>query len=270
LTTAFVHNYPMRLPPSYTGLVAGYGPPFVALLMADRVCALPIAAGIAIHFAYLILATRRSHFEYHRRIDLEHELRTQRDLFEHRSRIDALTGLGNRREFNERLAECIEHARERRDPAALMLIIADIDHFKCVNDSHGHAVGDQCLVAFANKLKGAFHGPDELTFRLGGEEFGVLMDNYDARQAKERADAFRAELAAEAFAIDGCEVPVTVSIGVGEFKPDRYADADALYRAVDGALYGAKRDGRNRVAEAELSDRNGAGDVSAPADPAMN
>lgn len=249
LTTAFVHSYPMRLYPAYAGLLAGYGPPFVTLLAAGQAGSAPIAIGVAIHFAYLILAARRAHFEYQRRIDLEQELRAQRDLFAHRSRIDALTGLGNRGEFNEQLAQCIDQARDRSDPAALLLMIADIDHFKGVNDEHGHAVGDQCLIAFAGKLREAFNGPGESTFRLGGEEFGVLMSNFDARQARARADAFRAELAAHAFTIDGCAVPVTVSIGVGEFVSRQYADADALYRAVDGALYGAKRDGRNRVAQ---------------------
>lgn len=246
-TTAYVHSYPMRLRPAYAGLLAGYGPPFVALLIADRVGALPIAIGVFIHFAYLVLAARRAHFEYHRSIDLEQELRAQRDLFSRRSRVDALTGLGNRGEFSERFAQGIDHARARRDLLALMIV--DIDLFKAVNDEHGHAVGDECLVAIADRMCKAFASPDEFTARLGGEEFAVLMHNCGIDQALARAEAFRADLAAHALALAGCEVPITVSIGVGEFRSDEHANPDALYRAVDSALYRAKRDGRNRVAQ---------------------
>ncbi len=246
-TTAYVHSYPMRLQPAYWGLLAGYGPPFVALLIANRVGAVPIAIGVFIHFAYLILAARRAHFEYHRSIDLEQELRAQRDLFSRRSRIDALTGLGNRGEFNDRLAHTIEAARGGSE--AMSLLIVDIDHFKAVNDEHGHAVGDQCLIALAGRLRQSFVAPGQFIARLGGEEFAVLMDNCPLDVAVAQAEAFRAELSACALSIETCEMPITVSIGVGEFRPEAHPDADTLYRAVDGALYRAKRDGRNRVAE---------------------
>ncbi len=251
-TTAYVHSYPMRLRPAYAGLLAGYGPPFVALLIADRAGAAPIAIGVSIHFAYLILAARRAHFEYHRSIDLEQELRAQRDLFSRRSRIDALTSLGNRGEFNDRLAQSIEDARAGQ--SLLTLLIIDIGHFKAVNDEHGHAVGDECLIALADRLRQTFVLPGEFIARLGGEEFAVLMDRCVLADASARAEAFRAELAARALAIKGCDMPITVSIGVGEFHPKQHADADTLYRAVDGALYRAKRDGRNRIGQVHAID----------------
>ncbi len=249
VTTAYVHSYPMRTPYVYVGLLAGYGPPFVALLSANRVGAVPIAIGVAIHFAYLVLAARRANFEYHRSIDLEQELRAQRDLFSRRSRIDALTGLGNRGEFNDRLAQGLEDARASR--SSLALLIVDIDHFKSVNDGHGHAVGDQCLVALADRLRQSFVAPGQFIARLGGEEFAVLMEGCGIDTAQARAEAFRAELSARALAIEACDMPITVSIGAGEFLPELHPDADTLYRAVDGALYRAKRDGRNRVAQVE-------------------
>ena len=244
-TTAYVHNYPMRMLPAYAGLVAGYGPPFAALFFSHKPAALPIAIGVFIHFTYLVLQGRRFHFEYHRSLDLEHELRTQRDQFAMRSRRDALTGLGNRGEFNEQLARAVEDALAGSKP--LSLLIVDLDHFKAVNDERGHAAGDACLVAVAARLDAAFAGPGELTARIGGEEFAALLPGVPAADALARAEAFRALLAAAPLALDGEHVPVTVSVGVGCFEPVGHADAEALYRDVDAALYRAKREGRNRV-----------------------
>ena len=246
-TTAYVHSYPMRLVPAYAGLVAGYGPVFIALLASGRPGSIPIAIGVLIHFAYLVLAARRAHFEYHRRIDLELELRAQRDLFSRRSRVDALTGIANRGEFNERLTAGIAHARETGSPLSLMIV--DIDHFKDVNDERGHATGDECLVAIAGRMRASFPRPEELIARLGGEEFAVLIGACQAEEASARAEAFRAALEASPLSLDRASVPITVSIGVGEFLRDLHPNGDALYRAVDLALYRAKREGRNRVAE---------------------
>jgi len=246
-TTAYVHSYPMRRGPALAGLLAGYGPPWLALLLTHRPGAVAIAVGVSIHFAYLVLASRRAHFEYHRSIDLEQELRAQRDLFSRRSRIDGLTGLANRSEFNERLAETM--VQSERTGSALSLLILDLDHFKAVNDKHGHAVGDACLIAVAKRLRNGFPGPGEVTARLGGEEFAVILPGCDHAATGRRAQAFCSELAASVLALDGVDVRITVSIGLGIFQPGLHADADALYRAVDGALYRAKGDGRNRVSE---------------------
>jgi diguanylate cyclase len=244
-TTAYVHSYPMRLLPAFAGLFAGYAPPFVALLASDHRGTLAIAIGIAIHFAYLLLAARRSHFEYHRSIDLEHELRAQRDAFSRRSRTDPLTGLANRGEFAERLADAVAEARAHGTPQSLLII--DLDHFKAINDGRGHAAGDACLVAIAARLRQAFDGASMLPARLGGEEFGVLMTGSDLAVARARAELFRAELAAAPVICGDAAVAVTASIGVGHFEPEHHPDADALYRAVDAALYRAKHEGRNRV-----------------------
>jgi diguanylate cyclase (GGDEF)-like protein len=243
--TAFVHNYPMRLQPAAAGLVAGYATPGLAVALGDRPGGLPIAIGIGIHFAYLLLAARRAHYEYHRAIDLEQELRAQRDLFDRRSRSDGLTGLANRREFSERISAALVDARHRDVPLALLIL--DLDHFKAVNDERGHAVGDDCLVALGERLRTQFGGADALAARLGGEEFAVVLRGVSLDVARFRAEAFRRELEAYPLRVDGRAVPVTVSVGVGAFDRHAHADADALYRAVDGALYRAKHEGRNRV-----------------------
>lgn len=246
-TTAFVHSYPMRIWPALAGLVAGYVPPWVALVLSDRPGTVPIATGIGIHFLYLVLAARRAHYEYHRSIDLEHQLRAQRDAFSRRSRIDLLTGLSNRGEFGERLDAAVAAARATKSSLSLLLI--DLDHFKAINDERGHAVGDACLASVAARLRGVFDGETAVSGRLGGEEFGVLLPACDLAVARARAELFRVELASRPIACGDLEVPVTASIGVGAFDPEAHADPDALYRAVDAALYRAKHDGRNRVVQ---------------------
>ncbi|HVF33694.1 MAG TPA: GGDEF domain-containing protein [Candidatus Saccharimonadia bacterium] len=246
-TTAFVHSYPMRVWPALAGVAAGYAPPWVALLLSDRPGTVPIATGVAIHFAYLVLAARRAHYEYHRSIDLEHELRAQRDAFSRRSRIDLLTGLANRGEFGERLDAAVVAARASKSPLSLLLI--DLDHFKAINDERGHAIGDACLAAVAARLRGVFDAGTALSARLGGEEFGVLLPDCDIAVARARAELFRVELASRPIACGELDVPVTASIGVGAFDPEVHADPDAVYRAVDAALYRAKHDGRNRVVQ---------------------
>ena len=246
--TAYVHNYPMRIWPALAGLFAGYGPAWFALMLSDRDGAVPIATGVAIHSVYLVLAARRAHYEYHRSIDLEHELRAQRDLFSQRSRVDALTGLANRGEFAERLAAAIADARlGGRAPS---LLIIDLDHFKAINDERGHAAGDACLIEVAARLGAQFAGPGQLPARLGGEEFGVVLTDCDAAVAQARAELFRLELASRPILYGEIDIPVTASLGVGTFDDDTHADADALYREVDLALYRAKREGRNRIATA--------------------
>ncbi|HBD20854.1 MAG TPA: GGDEF domain-containing protein, partial [Arenimonas sp.] len=115
------------------------------------------------------------------------------------------------------------------------------------NDRHGHAVGDACLKAIADRLQRAFPPPRALLARLGGEEFGVLFDGPEA-EARQAAEAFRHALAIGLLDVEGQRLPVTVSIGVGGFDPVRHGDGDGLYRAVDAALYAAKADGRDRVA----------------------
>ncbi|HEX4852812.1 GGDEF domain-containing protein [Arenimonas sp.] len=204
-----------------------------------------LAVAMSFYALYLAGAVVRSHAEYRRRLRLDEALREQRDLYEHLSRTDSLTGLANRRHFTA----CLAHAAERalRGGAGFTLLILDIDHFKRVNDRHGHAVGDACLQALADRLHRAFPPPACLLARLGGEEFGVLIEGTHA-DGRALAESLRNDLAQHPLDCGpGARLPVTVSIGVGRFEPARHGDADGLYRAVDLALYSAKDQGRNRV-----------------------
>jgi diguanylate cyclase (GGDEF)-like protein len=163
------------------------------------------------------------------------------------SSTDALTGLANRRRFDEVWAE--EWQRAARNGLALALILIDVDHFKAYNDHHGHQAGDDCLRGVAAVLAREARRAGELVARYGGEEFVVVLPGIDAAEARDFAERLRA--AVEAEAIPHGHAPagpyVTLSMGVASSQPRHEADAEALLKDADVALYLAKRHGRNRV-----------------------
>ncbi|AKH42629.1 diguanylate cyclase (GGDEF)-like protein [Altererythrobacter atlanticus] len=157
------------------------------------------------------------------------------------ARRDPLTGLCNRRGFIETVTGMTQRSAGRRKPVALLLI--DLDHFKQVNDRHGHDAGDRVLTCVAEILL-TWEGPDCAVARLGGEEFAMLVSGLKGDALINFADHVRTEIAAYEFGplLDGAKV--TASIGVAE-RPD--ADFHSLYRLADKALYAAKHNGRDRV-----------------------
>lgn len=165
----------------------------------------------------------------------------------HTAERDALTGSHNRRSIDHWLAR--QFARKESGPISLLFV--DIDHFKSVNDVHGHACGDHCLRTVAAALRSAL-GTQDLLGRYGGEEFIVLLP--DAHLARARATAERLRLAVEALEIDwqGAKHRITVSIGVAARAAADQSPAAFMDRA-DSALYEAKRSGRNRVAVSRSS-----------------
>ena len=249
--TAFAHNFPMRLRHAFAAVLLLYLPTLAAMILSGA--RFELIGVSALYLLYVSLALRRSHAEYLQRLDLEDELRQQRDLFQQQSRRDGLTGLANRRRFSSALEEWSAQARTQGAP--LSLLILDLDHFKAINDQHGHARGDACLRAFADRLQVAFAAESELVARLGGEEFGVLLRRTSLQQAFARAEAFRAGLAADPLdAGEGIGLALRVSIGVAAFEPALHHDADALYHAADTALYEAKASGRNAVRQVAAID----------------
>lgn len=249
--TAFAHNFPMRLRHAFAAVLLLYLPTLAAMILSGA--RFELIGVSALYLLYVSLALRRSHAEYLQRLDLEDELRQQRDLFQQQSRRDGLTGLANRRRFSSALEEWSAQARTQGAP--LSLLILDLDHFKAINDQHGHARGDACLRAFADRLQVAFAAESELVARLGGEEFGVLLRRTSLQQAFARAEAFRAGLAADPLDTgEGIGLALRVSIGVAAFEPALHHDADALYHAADTALYEAKASGRNAVRQVAAID----------------
>ena len=156
---------------------------------------------------------------------------------------DGLTGLHNRRYLDSHLDTLFERASSRHRP--LSILIADIDHFKRVNDTHGHDAGDAVLKEFARRLRQNVRGID-LACRYGGEEFVIAMPDTDGETALVVAERVRAHIAGREFEITGAKLSLTTSIGVTSL---RYVgdSVEALMKRADVALYDAKRGGRDRV-----------------------
>jgi len=157
------------------------------------------------------------------------------------SLTDGLTGVGNRRAFDQRLAGAFEHARRYERPLSLVLI--DVDHFKAINDRHGHDVGDAVLQSVASSVASGTRQTDFVA-RVGGEEFAILLPETALFESIQFAEKIRAGIAAAAPVIDE---RVTVSIGVANSPHSPFATTMDLFRAADQALYRAKSNGRNCV-----------------------
>jgi diguanylate cyclase (GGDEF)-like protein len=182
--------------------------------------------------------------ELQRRIDAATaELKAQKRDAELEARIDPLTGLGNRRAFMER-GEA-EVLRANRYGSALAMVMLDLDHFKQVNDVHGHDAGDRVLVALAELLRGMMREVDFVA-RLGGEEFAILMPDTGAEEAVRAAARIRQKVEMLAVDAPGASIRCTASFGVTEFVPGDTVIQDLFVRA-DRLLYKAKQGGRNRV-----------------------
>jgi diguanylate cyclase (GGDEF)-like protein len=173
------------------------------------------------------------------------ELQGKGELLERQSREDALTGVANRRHFDERLAA--EIARAERYGHPLCLLLVDLDHFKRVNDSAGHAAGDAVLVRAAREMAGHARATDFLA-RIGGEEFALLLPEQDAPGAAVVAEHLRAALAALDYGGIWPGLRVTASVGIASLRGNE--GRDALLRRADAALYAAKNAGRDRVVAA--------------------
>ncbi|KJK08070.1 MULTISPECIES: diguanylate cyclase [Pseudomonas] len=157
---------------------------------------------------------------------------------------DSLTGLANRRQLDQVLRR--EWSRAQRNHRALAVLMVDVDHFKAFNERHGHQGGDEALRAVATAIARSIRRPADLAARYGGEEFLVVLPETERHGAQVLAERIRRSVEAlPAFADD--TKPVTVSIGIGCYKPGTQQDLATLLGSADDALYCAKRNGRNRV-----------------------
>ncbi len=180
-------------------------------------------------------------------LELLEELRKANDVLRHASAIDGLTGLANRRQFDEIMDK--EWRRAIREQKSISLIMLDIDHFKAYNDNYGHQEGDDCLKKVAAVIAELVKRPADLAARYGGEEFMVVLPGSDIRGAIELGEKLR-------IAVEVLDVPhahssaasvVTISVGASSLVPERGEEPSRLIKLVDTALYAAKRGGRNRV-----------------------
>ena len=157
--------------------------------------------------------------------------------------VDSLTGAMSRRAFKDAAARDV--ALARRHHTALSVLVLDLDHFKSINDTYGHAGGDQVLVAVAAAVQQQLRGSD-LFGRLGGEEFAILLPHADADRAYDVAEKLRQVV--RALRIERSHPPMSVSVSIGVAPLDAASDdIDELLNKADQALYDAKRSGRNRT-----------------------
>ena len=189
---------------------------------------------------------------------LREELRRRTEDLDRMSRTDHLTGLYNRRHLDESLQADVASSRRHAFPISVLLV--DVDHFKSVNDVHGHEAGDAVLQAVAGALRTAVR-TDDLVGRWGGEEFLVLARHTDAAGAQVLGDRLRAAVSALSVPVAAGSVSMTISVG-GATAVGPAAGADAVLRVADAQLYEAKAAGRDRARVAALA---GSGDDAGPA-----
>lgn len=181
--------------------------------------------------------------EVERRAKVEEELLRVNAALEELARVDALTGLFNRRCLLERLEA--ELSRIKRYGGPLSVLMIDVDHFKAVNDTYGHPVGDRVLAGVAHDLAASLRRTD-VAGRVGGEEFCVLLPGTPLAGAAQVAERLRMTISRRTFEVDSTSLHVTCSIGAAGLEGGGSSPEDVLGRA-DKALYEAKHGGRNRV-----------------------
>ena len=174
-------------------------------------------------------------------------LKQKTDLLESLASLDGLTGIPNRRRFDETLET--EWKRALRGGTALAVIMADIDFFKAYNDHYGHGAGDQCLKAVAQALSGALGRPSDILARYGGEEFAAVMPDTGGHGARQLAEHCCASVAALGLphGFSGAADHVTISAGYAALQPAPGQAPKELVEMADKMLYQAKEQGRNRV-----------------------
>ena len=184
-------------------------------------------------------------------VDLQKELRETNKRLELLSITDGLTKLYNHRHFQDELARAFEESARYQRPLSLAII--DLDFFKKVNDTYGHAIGDEVLKAVARMFQASIRSTD-LAARYGGEEFTVMMPETDLDDASAFAEKIRSLVQATSIETQAGPIPVTVSIGVSTIPHTKIHSAKELIVSADKALYRAKKGGRNQVQSEKRSE----------------
>jgi diguanylate cyclase (GGDEF)-like protein len=174
----------------------------------------------------------------------QQRMETERAMLRDKATIDALTQVYNRPTILEVLE--VELVRALRDDEPMAVVIADLDHFKKVNDTHGHPAGDAVLKEAARRMKTSMR-PSDAVGRYGGEEFLIVLPGASAEAAARTAERIRAQVGAGPVEHAGRQIPVTMSLGVTAVSFPERVKVDRLIKAADEALYRAKKSGRNRV-----------------------
>jgi diguanylate cyclase (GGDEF)-like protein len=206
-----------------------------------------MASSLTISFAISVMLTGALSY---RSALVMRDLNLARAELQRISRTDQLTGLLNRRGFEETALSILAHARTAKRPVSALM--CDIDRFKAINDQFGHEFGDKVLIAIAQVFRAFAEQNDVLVARHGGEEFAVLIIGATVEQAMKSANELRRACAAARISNDSFSTYVTISIGLT--VSENATDLSKIMRIADRALYAAKNRGRDRVARADVSD----------------
>lgn len=200
--------------------------------------------GVALFFALFFIypMIRRQTREEGKLREMAVSLSARSQTLEQAALTDGLTGMHNRRYFDDALKEYLEEFRRIDKPVGLMIF--DLDHFKQVNDTHGHHVGDEVLRSVSESLR-ALTRYHDVAARLGGEEFAVVAPNLDNERLVKFAERIRKAIATMPVTAGNVRLKVTASVGLAVW--DGKETADEFFRRADRMLYEAKRLGRNRV-----------------------
>lgn len=199
-----------------------------------------LAVGSVVFYLTAMRATKVLSVTLDQNFMLNHELKKSKESAERLARIDVLTGLYNRRAFYEQ-AEVMNSYAERHKKT-LAIIIMDLDHFKVINDTHGHAAGDAALVHIGMLLQELTRKSD-VCARIGGEEFGILLVSTNMLDASILAEKLRQEIEDSPVVFENKSLSITASFGVAGDE----LDFDTLFKCADAAMYQAKKAGRNQV-----------------------
>jgi diguanylate cyclase (GGDEF)-like protein len=237
---------------------AGYDLPAIMLIASgyERVAVSARRAGIAeyllkeadgSHLQVLADAVRRVWQARQREAESQAAVRGPRpeeEQLRHLILTDPLTGLYNRRFLREALRTEFEGARRYRYPLACAMM--DLDHFKALNDSYGHLVGDEVLQGVAALMRRSFRAPDRC-FRYGGEEFTVLMPHTNPEEGRAAWERVLAQLRQQPLSSAAGDIRITASVGLAVYCKGNFLSPEELLAAADAALFAAKRQGRDRI-----------------------
>jgi diguanylate cyclase (GGDEF)-like protein len=242
-----------RTRPSFLESGSSFLFPFAIFLMSASIVPNHFYLGMTcVTLAFVLYAVRSTVLQT-RYLAVQEQLRNVNDRVRDQALLDGLTGIANRRSFDQTLAREWRRAQRTMQPIALLLL--DVDYFKRLNDTYGHLTGDVCLVEIATVLRASLAREVDFVARYGGEEFAVIFAGAGPEDAWHAAEMLRRTIEKHRFEIRGGETgpPMTVSIGIASIIPEPPGESvheaehpSVLIAAADEALYTAKRSGRNR------------------------
>lgn len=173
------------------------------------------------------------------------ELEEANKELQEKNTLDELTGLYNRRFYDQKILA--EFRRSRRNLTPLSLVVIDIDHFKQVNDNYGHLAGDECLVAVSSCIKRCLRRSADISCRYGGEEFCLILPETDSHGAISLAEELRESVEVCQISYNNITFKLTISCGISTYLQQKHVKPEHLFALADKALYKAKDNGRNQV-----------------------